>query len=117
MPAQSKYVFYVSMDVDPDKEELFNDVYDNEHVPYLMDVPGVVSISRLSLEPLRLSIAGETKEIVAEGEPFYQAIYEIDDPAVLTSDAWAEAVERGRWGPEVRPHTHNRRHVLRKVMS
>ena len=117
MPPISKYVFYVSMDVEADKEGLFNDVYDNEHVPYLLEVPGVISVSRFTKEPLKLSIAGETKEIVAEGEPFYQAIYEIDSPEVLTSDAWGEAVERGRWGPEVRPYTSNRRHVLRKVMG
>ena len=31
--------------------------------------------------------------------------------------AWSEAVEKGRWGDEVRPFTHNRRHVLRKVIE
>jgi hypothetical protein len=35
--------------------------------------------------------------------PIYTAIYEIDDPQVLESPQWAEAVERGRWPSEVRP--------------
>jgi hypothetical protein len=117
MSAKSKYVFYVSMDVEPEKKDLFNDVYDNEHVPYLLEVPGVNAVTRLTREPVRLAIAGEVKEMVAEGEPFFLATYEIDSPDVLISDAWAEAVERGRWGPEVRPYTSNRRHVLRKVMD
>ena len=33
MPATAKYLFFASMDVDPDKEDLFNEVYDREHVP------------------------------------------------------------------------------------
>ena len=31
MPITSKYLFVASMDVDPDKEDLFNEVYDTEH--------------------------------------------------------------------------------------
>ena len=46
MPFTSRYLFIVSMDVRRDKEAVFNEVYDQEHVPYLMDVPGVVSVSR-----------------------------------------------------------------------
>ena len=30
MPITSKYLFVASMDVDPDKEDLFNEVYDTE---------------------------------------------------------------------------------------
>ena len=40
MPIGTRYVFIASMDVDPDKEDLFNEVYDTEHVPYLLEVPG-----------------------------------------------------------------------------
>src|SRR5262249_44095696 len=41
MPINSKYLFVASMDVDPDKEALFNEIYDAEHVPNLLKVPGV----------------------------------------------------------------------------
>jgi hypothetical protein len=44
------------------------------------------------------------------------AIYEIDSPDVLTSAAWMEAVEQGRWPTEVRPYTSNRHHVVRAVV-
>lgn len=37
-------------------------------------------------------------------------------PDVLATDAWAQAVEAGRWPGEVRPHTTNRRHSLAKVI-
>lgn len=117
MPITTKYLFIVSMDVEPDKEALFNEVYDGEHIPNLLKVPGVVSAVRLTREPLTLRMGGESRTVVAEGEPRYTAIYELEDPAVLVSEAWAEAVEAGRWPTEVRPYTRNRQHVLRKVVA
>jgi hypothetical protein len=117
MPITTRYLFIASMDVEPDKEALFNEVYETEHIPNLMKVPGVVSATRLTPEPLTLSIGGERHTIAAEGEPAYTAIYEIESPAVLVSKEWAEAAEAGRWPEQVRPYTKNRRHVLRKVMG
>lgn len=116
MPFKTRYIFIASMDVDADKEAVFNEVYDTEHIPNLLKVPGVIAVTRLAAEPLVLAIGGEKKEIVAEGEPRYSAVYEIESPAVLTSDAWSRAVEAGRWPTEVRPYTRNRRHVLRRLM-
>ena len=115
MPITTKYLFTVSMDVEPDKEALFNEVYDEEHAPILREVPGVVSITRLKSEPLVMSFGGEQRNVVADGEPTYTAIYEIESPDVLVSAEWAKAVEEGRWADQVRPFTTNRHHVLRKV--
>ena len=117
MPIATKYLFFASMDVEPDKEALFNEVYDEEHVPTLMKVPGVISVTRLKTEPLTLSIGGERRTIVADGEPAYTAIYEIESPDVLVSKEWTDAVEAGRWPGEVRPYTTNRRHTLQKVIE
>jgi hypothetical protein len=116
MPMAAKYVFIVSMDVAPEKEALFNDIYDNEHVPYLLKVPGVHGATRLKIEPASVNIGGETKSLTGDGAPRYMAIYEIDSPAILMSAAWAEAGEKGRWAAEVRPYTSNRHHVVRKVV-
>jgi hypothetical protein len=115
MHPQCRYLFTAAMDVDAGKEALFNEVYDKEHVPELLKVPGVLAVHRLTLQPLKLGIGGEVKTIVAEGEPKYSAIYELESADVLTSDAWAKAVELGRWSAQVRPYTRNRRHTLRKV--
>ena len=115
MPISTRYLFTASMDVEPDKEALFNEVYDREHIPNLLEVPGVISVTRLTLEPLTISLGGEERRVVVEGEPKHTAIYEIESPDVLLSKEWAEAVEAGRWPDQVRPHTSNRRHVLRKV--
>ena len=52
-----------------------------------------------------------------ENEPAYLAIYELESPEVLVSEAWAKAVEAGRWPAQVRPYTKNRRHVMRKLIG
>jgi hypothetical protein len=116
MHPNTRYVFIASMDVDPDREAVFNEVYDSEHVPLLLKVPGVLAVSRATTEPLQMVIGGERKTVVAEGEPRYSAIYELESAEVLTSEAWAKAVDHGRWPTEVRPYTRNRRHLLKKVM-
>ena len=113
MPVTSAYLFVVSMDVDPDHEDLFNEVYDTEHIPFLMEVPGVISAQRMKGEASQISMGGELHDRPAPS-PIYSAIYELESPEVLTSDAWAEAVERGRW-PSVRQYTSNRSQGMYKM--
>jgi hypothetical protein len=114
MPITSKYLFVASMDVAPDKEALFNEVYDTEHVPNLLKVPGVRAVMRMEGEPFAISIGGAEKQVTHDG-PRHSALYEIDSPEVLVSPAWAKAVEAGRWPGEVRPFTRNRRHALYRL--
>lgn len=117
MASGVKYVFTISMDVEPEREALFNEVYDNEHVPLLSRVPGIVSVTRLVTQPLSIIMGGERRTYALEGEPRYTAVYELERPDVLVSDAWAEAVDQGRWPTEVRPYTGNRRVLLGKVLT
>ena len=116
MPIATRYLFVVSMDVAPDKEALFNEVYDTEHVPLLLKVPGVRAVTRLKTEPAAFMIGGERKALDGGGAPAYVALYEIDHPDVLLSAEWAAAVEHGRWPTEVRPYTSNRHHVVRRIV-
>lgn len=116
MHPNTRYLFIASMDVEPGKEAVFNEVYDTEHVPLLLKVPGVLAVARCETAPLQMIMGGERKTLVAEGEPRYSAIYELESAEVLLSEAWARAVDQGRWPTEVRPYTRNRRHVLKKVM-
>jgi hypothetical protein len=113
MTIESRYILVVSMDVDPAHEDFFNEVYDTEHVPYLLKVPGVHACTRAKGEPFQFAVGGEIKDVPAPS-PVYTAIYEVDGPKVLTSPEWQKAVETGRW-PSVRPHTSNRSHALFKV--
>jgi hypothetical protein len=114
MPITSKYLFVASMDVDADKEALFNEVYDTEHIPNLLKVPGVRAVTRMQGEPFAVSIGGAEQQVAHEG-PRYSALYEIDGPHVLVSPEWAQAVELGRWPSQVRPYTRNRRHTPYQV--
>lgn len=116
MAIQTRYILIVSMDVDPAHEDVFNEVYDTEHIPHLMKVPGVRSVSRLKGMPFSFAIAGGIKDVAAPS-PVYTAIYEVDDPDVVSSADWAHAVEIGRWATEVRPHTTNRSHAFYEKQS
>lgn len=112
MSERSGYQFVVTMDVDPEKEPLFNDIYDNEHIPHLMKVPGMRSATRLVGMPGQLG----TKTFGAP-DLRYMAIFDIDHPDVLITPTHGNAVEAGRWANEVRPFTINRTHRLYKVIS
>ena len=103
MPIATKYLFLVAMDVATEKEALFNEVYETEHVPFLMKVPGVRAVTRLKTESAAFNIGGERKILDGGGQANYLAIYEIDSPDVLLSKEWAEAGEKGRWPQQVRP--------------
>jgi hypothetical protein len=117
MAITGNWIFTAAMDVDPDQEALFNEVYDQEHVPHLLKVPGVVSVTRAKLDTLRVTMGGETRTVDTQGKPRYACYVELDSPDVLTSTAWARAVDAGRWPGEVRPFTRNRQHTLHKVMK
>src|SRR5262249_21591033 len=106
-----------AMDVDPDKEAIFNEVYDQEHIPLINKVPGVISTTRLKLDTLRITMGGETRTIDPQGAPRYAAIYELESPDVLTSPAFAKAVDQPRGPPHGRPYPRNRHHPLYGVMS
>ena len=112
MDQRTRYLMVASMDVDAEKEALFNEVYNTEHCPLLSQVPGVISVARFETEPLTMIIGGEARTIVVENQPKHHALYELEDPGVLTSAQWGDAVDQGRWPEQVRPFTRNRQHRL-----
>lgn len=113
MAGKGRYLLIVSMDVDPEKEALFNEVYDTEHVPALGHVPGVLAARRFRRQDeTTLFVGGERRTSRSDDLPRYVALYELESPDVLTSQAFCAVVDEGRWATEVRPYTRNRRHVL-----
>jgi len=86
-----RHLYTAAMSIVPEREALFNEVYDTEHIPQLKRVPGVIDVFRYRrLEP---------------PEQCYLAIYRIERPEVPTSEAWLRARDVGRWPREIRPHT------------
>ena len=98
MAAQAPYLFVVMMDVAPDVEAAFNDVYDREHIPALLKVPGILSAARYRTD--------------TPGVPRYVALYEMDRPDVPESEAFTRAADSGTWPHRIRPHTSNRKHIV-----
>ena len=111
------YFLIVSMDIEGIKEELFNEVYDTEHIPAILKVPGVISALRYKVEPMKMNFGTEVVIMEQSEEPTYTAIYEIESPGILASNEWGEAVQFGRWADEVRPYTSNRQFALRKKIK
>jgi hypothetical protein len=98
MALDAKYLYVVTMDVEPDKEDLFNEIYDNEHIPVLMKVPGVISAARYKTSD--------------QGVARYLAIYELESPDVPHSEAFREASDSGEWPTKVRPFCKNRSRIV-----
>lgn len=82
------YVLTVRVGVSPEKEAEFNAWYDEDHIPALLRVEGLRSATRYR---------------AVEGAPKYLAVYELDSPEILKSEAWAEARNYGRT-PSILPH-------------
>ena len=99
------YIYLVQLDIPKHLEDDFHRLYDTEHVPLISKVPGVRHCARYVLE---------TSE--NEHMPRYAAIYEVDSPAVLTSQAWKTASDTGDWKTVIRPFALNRqRSVFRRI--
>jgi hypothetical protein len=86
------------MDVEQNKEDIFNELYETKHIPQINTVPGVISAVRYKTE--------------AEGHPKYLAIYEVEREDTHTSVVFRNAADKGRWTSEVRPYTCNRQFAL-----
>ncbi len=96
-------IYLVQMDIPADKEDDFNRIYDTQHVPYILNAPGVHGCSRYRLESTN-----------KEGMARYAAVYEIDSPEVPNSEGWKAESEKGDWATQIRPHATNRSHSIFK---
>jgi hypothetical protein len=100
---RTPYVFWVMMDVEPHREALFNELYDSEHVPLLLKLPGCVNVVRYRTQ--------------TPGEPRYLAAYEVERNDLPMSRQWNDTSDIGRWKPEVRPYTYNKRYIVSERMG
>ena len=98
LTGKTPYVFWVMMDVEPHREALFNDLYDNEHLPLLLKVPGSVNAVRY--------------RTTAAGQPRYLCAYEVERTDLPMSKLWNDTSDIGRWKPEVRPYTYNKHYIV-----
>ncbi len=100
------YLFVVQMDIPVEHEAEFNRIYDEQHVPMILKVPGCLSCTRY-----RLSHSAQADA------PRYLALYELESADVAQTAAWKAASDTGDWAPKIRPHTTNRRHSVYELIA
>lgn len=101
----SDYIFFILLGVPATIEARFNTVYDTDHLPHMVRIPGVRDCTRYKLE------WSDNADMLA-----YLALYHIDDPELPRSDTWKKHAAMGQWPTEIRPHVTARQNgVYRKL--
>ena len=88
MEVEKHVIVIVRIDIKPEMEEEFNQWYDEEHIPNLLKVPGLLWAKR---------------GINTGDGPKYVAVYEHENINVQHSDAYKEAVLT-EWTQKLKPH-------------
>ena len=98
-PAGAGALLLNVMNVDPGGEDDFNAWYDEEHIPALAAVPGTLAARRFR--------SGDDPD----GTHRHLAIYHLEAPEVVASEAWKTAVDTP-WSARVRPGFRDRMRIL-----
>src|ERR1051326_6522104 len=77
-PDNAGGVILVSMNVDPAREEEFNDWYNTEHIPHFNRLAGVIAARRFR---------------GIEGDPRYVALYHVENTDIYATPEWMAANE------------------------
>ncbi len=106
MPATAPYFYMVTFEIDPKDEKDFNEIYDTEHIPNILQVEGVLQVIRLrDVEP------------TPQGWLKCSALYLITQPDLPTTPQWNAKSDLGRWAPVIRPKVKARRQRLGTVAA
>jgi hypothetical protein len=97
-PKDAEFVLTVRLNTPADQEQAFNAWYNEDHIPALVDVPGVYCARRYE---------------AVEGDPRYLAIYEMHDGAVTKSPEWEKARNYGRTA-QIRPYLKDLQAIVAK---
>lgn len=81
MAEKSPGLLLVMMEIPPEHEEEFNRWYNEEHVPERLSIPGIVRARRFQ---------------AIEGSLKYLALYELESPDVLDTDAYKYWTNEGK---------------------
>ena len=95
--ATAPFFYMVTFEIDPKDEKDFNEIYDTEHIPNILQVPGVHQVIRL-----------RDAEPTAQGWLQYSALYLIDKPDLPSTPEWRAKSDIGRWAPVIRPRVKSR---------
>lgn len=96
--SDSEAIYFLQQAIPSPLEDRFNHLYDHDHIPHMLQTPGVAGARRYRLE-----------WSMTEGIPPYLAIYDIDAPQRPRSPEWKAQTNKGAWPTEMRPHFTARR--------
>jgi len=99
----AEYTLVVQLDVPEEHDAEFNRLYDSEHVPNLLTVPGVSNGQRYKLEQ--------------DGHDMlrYLATYDLESPDIINSGEWKKKASTPGW-LTIREHiSARRRGVFKKI--
>lgn len=105
-PPGARFFYMVTFEIDPADEALFNEIYDTDHIPNILQVPGVVGIARF-----RDHTPNEKGWLV------YSAIYYLTRADLPDTPEWKEKSDTGRWKPEIRPRIKSRQRRLGRLCT
>jgi hypothetical protein len=101
MPIQSvgaaPFCMMITFEIAPEDESEFNDIYDNDHIPNILKLKGVVEVIRF-----KDSVPNEKGLLV------YSALYLLAQENLHQSPEWRELSDLGRWAPVMRPKVKSR---------
>ncbi len=100
MEHNERIFLIVETDVEPEMEDEFNRWYDEEHIPGLLNVPGVIMARR---------------GINTGNGQRYIAIYEHENLNVQHTEAYHAAIET-EWTKRIRPYLRNFQRSIYKVI-
>lgn len=95
-PVQAGGVLMVAINVSTEFEDDFNAWYNEEHIPNLLSVPGVLSARRFKS---------------STGTHSYVALYHLEKPEITKTIEWSKAIETP-WSSRIRPHFQNHIRIL-----
>lgn len=95
-PQDADGLLITGMNIDPAHEDEFNQWYDQEHIPALLDIDGTRAAFRFA------SSDSPTK---------YLTLYYVGSPEVVLSDAWSRAVGTP-WTAKILPRVRDRFRIL-----
>jgi len=100
------YFYMVTFEIAPQDEAEFNEIYDTDHIPSIMQVEGVLGVTRL-----------RDAEPNASGWLVYSALYLLARPDIPDTPAWKAKSEIGRWPPVIRPKVKSRQRRLGRIVA
>lgn len=91
------FCMMITFEIAPEDESEFNDIYDNDHVPNILKLKGVIEVVRF-------------KDALpnAKGLLVYSALYFLAQENLHQTPEWKELSDLGRWAPVIRPKVKSR---------